>query len=260
MNVFTIITTLLGLLLSAISTAIGIAGYKQTPGNPPPSPAPSSSSNVSSPQSYPISNTSDAQQDNQKFKNELLYWTVIATVFIILALWGIYGWNYITVPLTTDIPILNLGEKLTHMLYFSLFNTLRIIIWIIPIFSIGLVAIYIKNPHAFYRIFHIISYSAITISSCICGIKLIQGNYQMFSPTRATANTLSLKNFLQTEAIVILFLLAVFIIYVLLFLTRISIFGELKSSYMRKNCRHVIERIIAPILFVAFTFAMYYIA
>ena len=62
-----------------------------------------------------------------------------------------------------------------------------------------------------------------------------------------------LDNFLLSEAPIFLILQIGFIIICIYKLSHACIFGEYKSSRMRINFQHIIERILAPIIFILFS-------
>lgn len=256
MNYFTIITTLLNLLLCVYT------GFKKE------EPTYSQRNallidptiNISMTPPSSVSILDDVHNDNYKFKTSILYFFILGLIAIIFASWFVYGWTTLDIP-KESIPLLTYLQKANHALFFSLTNTGKSTILSVGILSCGLVFKNIKNAHSHYRPFHIIFYSLLTISTIINFIALLDANYTDFLPnTDISAPVANLgKSFLISIAPAISMLQIGLILICIYKLSHACIYGEYKSPRLRINFQHILERMLAPIIFFLFAMCIYVI-
>lgn len=250
MDIFTIITTILN---SAIS--IYAAFKKDNPTYSQKIALIKDPTIIISP-SIPTNNSTynDDEYDNYKFKTHILHSSILVLVGILFISWFIHSWTTSNVP-EESVPILTILAKTKEAFFFSLLNTTRWTVLSICILSLGLIYKNFNNIYSPFRIFHIISYSILTVTVIINFIFLINTNYEYFLPN--TALSVLTENLfislLISEAPVILILQIGIIIICIYKLSHACIFGEYKSSRLRVNFRHILERIIAPIIFILST-------
>ena len=235
MNIFTIVTTLLNLVLCTY------AAFKKE--NPTFSQKIALSKNdtiiISPTYSYSTKYEDDGDEsDNYQFKILLLYRSIIVLIIVIFVAWFIYGWN------TQDVSGMQLNifpvlAKLFNTLFWTIFNTLKCIILSICILSSGLIYKNFKNKNSFYRIFHIISYSVLVVCVICNFVFLLFENSSL--------------NFWMSLAPAFLILEMGVIIVCIFKLSRACIFGQFKSSRHRINFNHITECIIAPAWFIIFS-------
>ena len=158
MNIFTIITTILNLIVCTY------AAFKKD--------NPTYSQQIAHlkdptimvlPVSSEPSGYNDVTYDNYKFKTSILHYSILVSLAIIFIVWFIYGWTTLSVSKET-LSLLPNVSKLYEPFFFSLLNTAKCTIPSICILSCGLIYKNLKNNHNSYRIFHIVAYSILTIS------------------------------------------------------------------------------------------------
>lgn len=256
MNIFTIITTILNL-----SVCTYAAFKKDNPTysqqiaflkDPTIIVSPPLSSNDSAPD--------DVAYDNFKFKTSILYYSILALHCAIFVAWFIYGWTTLNVS-EESIRLLTFRAKLNESLFFSLLNTAKCSILSICILCFGLFYKDYKNPNSSYRIFHLIFYSLLAFSVIADFVLLLNTEYKCFLPDTSGSipTEIFLENLLLPEAPAFLILQILLIVICVYKLSHACIFGEYKSSRLRVNFRHIIERILAPVIFVLFTLYLYFL-
>lgn len=255
MNIFTIITTILNLLVCTYaafkndnptySQRIALLKDPTIIISPIPS-NPSAHDNVA--------------YDNYKFKTSILYSCILVSFVIIFIAWFIYGWTTLSVSPKTLTFFTN-GSKLNETFFFSLLNTAKCTIPSICILSCGLIYKNYKNKGSSYRFFHIVAYSILTISIICNFIFLLKTHYKYFLPNaNISMSTKNLfENFLLSLAPFFL-ILQVALIFICIFkLSHACIFGEYKTSRLRINFEHITERILAPTLFILFAVYIFFL-
>lgn len=256
MNIFTIITTILNLSVCTY------AAFKKD--NPTYSQQIALLKDPTLIFSPPLSSNDSAHDDvaydNYKFKTSILYYSILTLLGVIFVAWFIYGWTTLNVS-EESIRLLTIGAKFNESLFFSLFNTAKCTILSICILSFGLIYKNYKNPNSSYRIFHLIFYSLLAFSVIANFVLLLNTEYKWFLPnTSGSIPTENLfENLLLSEAPVFLILQILLILICVYKLSHACIFGEYKSSRLRVIFRHIIERILAPVIFVIFTLYLYFL-
>lgn len=173
MNIFTIITTLLNLTICTYA-----AFKKENPTYNQQIALIKDPTLIFSPHiSAYNSPCKDVAYDNYKFKSLLLYYSVFTLLGVIFFVWFIHGWNAIN----SSMDILAICTKFIDVLSLSLLNTSKCSILSICVFSCGLIYKNHKNHYSSYRIFHLISYSLLTVCVMANFFFLLITNHKFFS-------------------------------------------------------------------------------
>lgn len=264
MNIFTIVTTILGLLLSIYSCFKKenpiyngyLAVMKDTTIIVPPS------IQTIIQDENAIDKTT---LKNYKFINEILYKLILVLVLVVFGGWIIYGWN--TLSIIEDNPLILVNfSRLYQSMFFALFNTVKCTLPLVTILSFGLVFKNFKNTHNAYRKFHMVTYGLLGIMSAINFIVIFFTKYTWFMPktnVSISTNILPLKTILLdlliSEAPMLLIAYVFLIVYCIYKLIHGCIWGEYKSRLLRKDCNHITERILFNVGFILFLIYMIFL-
>lgn len=255
MNIFTIITTILNLLVCTY------AAFKND--------NPTYSQRIAllkdptiivSPVPSNPSAHDDVAYDNYKFKTSILYYFILVSFVIIFIAWFIYGWTALSVS-PKSLTFFPNVSKLIETIFFSLLNTAKCTIPSICILSCGLIYKNYKNNGSSYRVFHIVAYSILAISIICNFMFLLKTHYKYFLPnaniSMSTENLF--EDFLLDEAPIFL-VFQISLIFICVFkLSHACIFGEYKSSRLRINFKHITERLLAPTIFILFAVYIFFL-
>ena len=230
MNLFTIITTILGLLLAFLSLLAALKGNSTPPSQD------TSSGNHSYILEY------DIQSKNKKTLENWLSWGISITLPIILIFTIWYNWNNIPSTGTSSLPGLNF---LNNALYLGVGYTTKITIFTIPILSIGIVIKNVKNPHSQFRIFNILTYSLLTIASIWLICLVFRLDYLSFIPAPnnspdITATKNILFDLIHNFAIVISLLQLLLIYSIIHSASKELLFGRQSSNDLENNAKETL--------------------
>lgn len=244
MNLFTIITTILELLLAFLSL---LAALKSNSTPPQSSTAtPTVSSGDSSDSQYAI------QLKNQKTLKKWLSLGISITFPLILIFTIAYNWNNIPSTGTTDFPLLNI---LNNALYLGVGYTTKITIFTIPILSIGIIIKNIKNSSFQFRIFNILTYSLLTLASIWLALIVSRLNYLSFIPTPKVSSDITtiyafLFNLVHDYAFTISLFQLLLIYLIIQFASDELIFDRQYCNDLEKNARYVCSKILLLLFFI----------
>lgn len=255
MNIFTIITTILNLLVCTYA-----AFKKDNPTYSQQIALLKDPTIIVSPAPSNASTHDDVAYDNYKFKTSILFDFILFSFALIFIVCFIYGWNTLSVSPKTLTFFPN-ASKLIETFFFSLLNTAKCTILSICILSCGLIYKNYKNNASPYRFFHIVAYSILAISIICNFVLLLKTHYKYFLPnTNVSISTKNLsENFLLNEAPIFL-ILQIALIFICIFkLSHACIFGEYKSSRLRINFKHITERLLAPTIFLLFCVYIFFL-
>lgn len=249
MNIFNIITTILGLIISIYSTFKNKdkKSHNQTNNTI----IRNNIINIS--HSTTTSEQINIDNDNSKFKSKIFNY-IILSLFFIITLFEV-KYSYTTLELSDK----NILISLVQLIYFSLFNTAKSFLPYLFVLSCYLVYKNYKDENNEYRLFHIICYTLLAVSVIINRVFLSKLDYKYFLPyTTPPISTTNLFQFFLTYVTVVLPIIQISLITFYIFnLSHACIFGEYKSPLLHDNFTHIVKCLLAPIFF--FLFALYLI-
>lgn len=254
MNIFTITTTLISLVFTGLSTFAAFKGdviptFKQQ------------NTLIINPIILGGDNRddhTDISNDNKRFINNVLYYIIFGMFFVVLLFWGIYAWHTPMISSTLDYnnPYSVIINKLVSVVFFSLINSSKCASICICILASGLIFKNFRYKNCAFRLFHIISYSLL---ACVfmCYFYFL---FKIGHSNNITINKFNYSSLTGNLILDLLFDLApIFpflqycILYVIIIkLAHACLFGEYRSSKIRIDFRHIVERVSAPLIFLGF--------
>lgn len=241
MNLFTIITTILGLLIDFLSLFFSLKGNSQT-------------SNVtfiySTSSETPYSPSHNIKQENQKTLKGWISTALLLMIIIILVLTAINTWN--NFPVTDDL-LTSLANRLYYTLYVSIGYTTKLICFSVIALLLGTIAKNIKNKLLPFRFFNIIIYGISTILFIwfICltfnvDYSSVLSNATL--PSQAVNNTNTLFAFLlsllRTSSPAIIMIQIIFVTYAIIYLSITLLFNEEKSLLIATTAKIIFQKIL----------------
>ena len=239
MNLFTIITTILGLLLTFLSLLTTLKGNSAPPQN-------TSPDNHSYVPEYKI------QSRNQKTLEKWLSFGIFAAIASIFLFTIIYNRNIIPSTGTSNLLFIN---YLNNALYLGVGYTTKITLFSIPILSIGIVIKNIKNPSSQFRIFNIITYLFLTDISIWLIFLVFRLDYLSFIPTNSSLDNNISNNIFFNLLYILVSIISLLQLGSIYWLIQSSanelIFARQYSNILEHNAKYLCSRIMF-ILFFAF--------
>lgn len=249
MELFTIITTILELILASLSLKVSLNGNSTPPQN-------TSSNNHSYIPEYNVQNNK-----NQETLKRWLSWGISLSLpaILIFTIW--YNWNNIPSTGSSISPFLNF---LNNALYLGIGYTTKITSFTIPILSIGIIIKNIKNPSSQFRIFNILTYSFLTIASIWLILLVFKLDYLSFIPMANTSLDITttndiLFNLLYTLGIIFPILQLLLIYFVINSASKELLFDRQFSNDLENNAKYIGCKILFILSFAFFIWYWIYI-
>lgn len=235
MNLFTIITTILGLLVDFLSLFFSLKGNSQT-------------YNVtfiySTSSETPYSPSHNIKQENQKTLKGWISATLLLMIIIILVLTTINTWNNFAV---TDDSLTSWANRLYYTLYVSIGYTTKLICFSVIALLLGSLVKNLKNKLLPFRFFNIIIYAISTILfiwfiylTFNVDYSSVLSNAILPSQVVNKTNLFSLP--ILSPAIIIIQI--IFVTYAIIYLSITLLFNEKKPLLIATSAKIIFHKIL----------------
>lgn len=238
------VVDLASLVVSVISTIVSIIfGYLSFK-KPEASKSSGPTMIINPKQNPPSLNDNDIiKQKNNKTKLFILYWVILVICFVTFVSSIVLNYKTISIIDITPIPFFN---SIINYLFYGIGITSKIMSPTITIFSFTLLIENIKIKKKVDRLFNIVVYSALFISSIVLTAIIFRMDF--IAITAISPNTvLSLFNIANNYVQLICILQVIFISFVVYSMAGIMIVGENSSKLIGKNLRRLFKKIMLPI-------------